>query len=239
MSNSDYGFTFNGHHSSEFGLKVLSAKQVTLPAKRKTLVQLPYSSKQVDLSAVYGDNIYDERTVTFPCRLPYGRRDPTVMYAKIEEVTRWLYEPLTKSLLQDDAVPNYAFLGEVQAPPTVEESLDFCKITIVFQCYPYRLKKRFDDIWDTFNFETDVAQMIHVDVKGMDNFVLYNTGDIAVSLKVTTDSDNMLIALNSYNAIPLKRGDNESHELVLLKGRNTVTLVGTGHVDFDWSEEVI
>ena len=50
---------------------------------------------------------------------------------------------------------------------------------------------------------------------------------------------NMLIALNGYNAIPLKRGGNESHELVLLKGRNTVTLVGTGHVDFDWSEEVI
>lgn len=72
ISSKTYGFTFNGRHSSEFDMRVLDTKQITLPQKRKSLIQLPYSSKQVDLSNVYGENVYDERTITFPCKIPLG-----------------------------------------------------------------------------------------------------------------------------------------------------------------------
>lgn len=68
-----YGFEFAGHHSSDFELVVLAEKTVTMPSKRKSQLQLPYRTGYIDLSDLYGLNAYDERTVTFPCRLPYGQ----------------------------------------------------------------------------------------------------------------------------------------------------------------------
>lgn len=232
-----YGFTFNGHHSSDFDLRVLDTKQITLPAKRKSLVTLPYSSKIVDLSNVYGQNIYDERTITFPCKLPYGREDPYELYSKVTQITNWLYQPIGKVILRDDAMPNYAFVGEVQTAPTLEENYNFSKLTIVFQCEAYRLKKRFDDVWDPFAFDLDAAQETEFDVHGHENILLINTGDIETTLEVTCENSvDMLLGGKTYH---LQAGINSSEDMILNKGENIITIVGSGKVSFDWTEEVI
>ena len=242
MSTSDktYGFTFNGRHSSEFGIRILDTKQVTLPQKRKSLIQLPYSSKQVDLSNVYGENVYDERTITFPCKIAYGREDPYELYSKVTQITRWLYQPIGKSLLRDDAMPNYAFMGEVQVAPTLEENYNFSKLTITFQCDAYRLKKRFDDVWDPFSFDLDAAQETEFDVKEFENLMLINTGDREAELSVECENPVDLI-LNDQR-YHLQSGVNSTvinENLILPKGESLITIVGNGKVSFDWTEEVI
>ena len=231
-----YGFEFNGRHSSEFELRVLDTKSVTLPAKRKSQLQLPYRTGYIDLSNLYGLNTYDERTVTFPCKLPYGRSDLSTLNLKLTELMNWLMKPTGKILLKDDAMPGYAFMAEVQTAPTIEEGWNFCKVTVVFQCYAYRLKRCYDDVWDTFYFNLDAASNIEVDVKGHESVLLINTGHNRVRLTVTC-STAMSASVNDH-VFALKAGDNVNPYLELMPGENTVNLEGTGHVKFNWTEEV-
>lgn len=230
-----YGFEFNGRHSSEFELVILNDKSVTLPAKRKYQLQLPYRTGYIDLSNLYGLNTYDERTVTFPCRLPYGQNNLSLMNIKLTELMNWLMKPTGKILLKDDAMPGYAFLAEVQTAPTIEEGWDFCKVTIVFQCYAYRLKHCYDDVWDTFCFDLDAASNIEADVKGHESILLINTGQNCAKLTINCSSA-MSASVNDH-VFALKAGDNVNHYLELMPGENTVNLEGTGHVRFDWTEE--
>ena len=223
ISSKTYGFTFNGRHSSEFDMRVLDTKQITLPQKRKSLIQLPYSSKQVDLSNVYGENVYDERTITFPCKIPFGREDPYELYNRVTEITRWLYQPIGKILLRDDAMPNYAFMGEVQTAPTLEENYNFSKLTITFQCDAYRLKKRFDDVWDPFSFDLDAAQETSFDREA----------------ELTVTCENPVDLILNDQRYHLRSGGNSNDELILPKGESLITIVGNGKVSFDWTEEVI
>lgn len=231
-----YGFEFAGHHSSDFELVVLAEKTVTMPSKRKSQLQLPYRTGYIDLSDLYGLTTYDERTVTFPCRLPYGQENLSLMNQKLTELMNWLMKPTGKTLLKDDAMPGYAFLAEVQTAPTIEEGWDFCKVTIVFQCYAYRLKRCYDDVWDTFYFSLDAASNIEVDVKGHESVLLINTGHNRVRLTVTC-STAMSASVND-RVFVLKAGDNVNPYLELMPGENTVNLEGTGHVKFNWTEEV-
>lgn len=230
-----YGFEFNGRHSSEFELVILNDKSVTLPAKRKYQLQLPYRTGYIDLSNLYGLNTYDERTVTFPCRLPYGQNNLSLMNIKLTELMNWLMKPTGKILLKDDAMPGYAFLAEVQTAPTIEEGWDFCKVTIVFQCYAYRLKHCYDDVWDTFCFDLDAASNIEADVKGHESILLINTGQNCAKLTIKCSSA-MSASVNDH-VFALKAGDNVNPYLELMPGENTVNLEGTGHVRFDWTEE--
>jgi len=230
-----YGFEFNGHHSSDFELVVLAEKTVTMPSKRKSQLQLPYRTGYIDLSDLYGLNTYDERTVTFPCRLPYGQENLSLMNIKLTELMNWLMKPTGKILLKDDAMPGYAFLAEVQTAPTIEEGWNFCKVTIVFQCYAYRLKHCYDDVWDTFCFDLDAASNIEADVNGHESILLINTGQNCAKLTINCSSA-MSASVNDH-VFALKAGDNVNPYMELMPGENTVNLEGTGHVRFDWTEE--
>ena len=230
-----YGFEFAGHHSSDFELVVLAEKTVTMPSKRKSQLQLPYRTGYIDLSDLYGLNTYDERTVTFPCRLPYGQENLSLMNQKLTELMNWLMKPTGKTLLKDDAMPGYAFMAEVQTAPTIEEGWNFCKVTVVFQCYAYRLKRCYDDVWDTFCFDLDAASNIEADVKGHESILLINTGHNCVKLTITCSSA-MSASINDH-VFALKAGDNVNPDLELMPGENTVNMEGTGHVRFDWTEE--
>lgn len=230
-----YGFEFAGHHSSDFELVVLAEKTVTMPSKRKSQLQLPYRTGYIDLSDLYGLNTYDERTVTFPCRLPYGQENLSLMNQKLTELMNWLMKPTGKTLLKDDAMPGYAFMAEVQTAPTIEEGWNFCKVTVVFQCYAYRLKRCYDDVWDTFYFNLDAASNLEVTVNGHESILLINTGHNRVRLTVIC-STAMSASVNDH-VFALKAGDNINPYLELMPGENTVNLEGAGHVKFNWTEE--
>ena len=102
------------------------------------------------------------------------------------------------------------------------------------------MKKRFDDVWDTFNFDLDVAQETEFDVKEFENLLLINTGEREAELSVTCENPVDLI-LNDQR-YHLQTGSNSTvtnENLILPKGENLVTIIGNGKVSFDWTEEVI
>ena len=237
-SSTNYGFTFNDHHSSDFGLRVLNSKSMTLPNKTKVTVQLPYSDGVVDLSNVYGNNNFGERTITFPCRLPVGYNNREQLYSILTKITNWLMSPAGKIRLGDDVMSDFYYLAEVEHGPQIQEFSVYTNITIVFQCYPYRFHRaNNEDLWDPFRFDWDIAQNTKFDVKGTQNILLISGSNTTVPLNIDASAGFQLIINNQ--AFPIPKGITNNYDIVIKPGENNITIKGTGIISFDWVEEVI
>ncbi|WP_125767323.1 hypothetical protein [Lapidilactobacillus wuchangensis] len=242
QESNQYGFRFNGHHSSEFSVYVVYGSETEgYPAKTKDLVTLPGSSQVLDLSNLYGP-VYGERTKSLTLVLAgealLGREQMTQAWTR---VINWLMKPDHKVVYQSDLMPEYHYLAEVQNAPSLSEVNDAGQLTIEFQCYSFRIKNKpeFDDIWDDFNFDTGVAQETHYIGSTSTPGVLINTGVAEVPTTVKA-SEAVTLIINSEQ-YELQVGDNSSTELVLMPGENDITIRGstTAKVDFSWYQEVI
>ncbi|MFT8491557.1 phage tail domain-containing protein [Oenococcus sicerae] len=239
MPTSDYGFTFNGHHSSEFGIKVLNTKSMTLPAKTKVTVQVPYANGLLDLSGAYGNNSFGERTLVFPCEIKVGYNNMNMLYAKIEKIINWLTSPAGKSKLVDDALPGFYYMAEVQNAPTIQEKSVYSTISVEFTCYPYRFHEVLgSDEWDPFDFETDVAQNTVFSIDGVRNVPLINNGSSDIDLNVIADA-NLSVSLNGNEFESISAGESHVFEPKLQCGINIVKIKGNGEISFSWVEEAI
>lgn len=235
-----YGVTFNGVHSTEYGLDVEFGKEIGLPAKKKITVEVPYSSKIIDLSEVYGDQVYEEREI----KIPFHVMDRETMtkerlYRLWQQAINWLESPSHKVPLIDDVDSEWHYLAEVESAPTWEEfKTAHGTLTVTFKAYPFRIKNfaEGNDIWDTFDFENDIAQFMEYEVTDSRVIRLFNFGIGSVSPIVKTTGimqvsyDDEMFELNS--------GDNEI-ALELHPGENDILATGTGQIQFEFYREVI
>lgn len=235
----DYGIRYNGHHSSEFGLDVID-KQISFPGKNKVLISIPHSNNVFDFSQVYGTQNYSERTFTVTFNVinrSLWTKDS--MYIQWTKVLDWLMKPSKKMPLYDDIMKEYYYLGEVQVKPDMDELKYRGKLTVVFQCYPFRIYElqEGNDIWDAFNFELDIAQLVKHDVKGSKPIVLFNTG-MSNLAPVVVASSQMEISHNG-KFYRLLSGENKIVGLYLLPGINEFEVIGNGTIEFKFYKEVI
>lgn len=238
MSTSDYGFTFNGHHSSDFGLRVLAGKTMTLPAKNKVTVTVPYSNGVIDLSQVYDNNTFGERTITFKCRIPFGYNQREELYTRWTQIVNWLMSTPSKVMLADDVMTDYYYMAEVQTAPTLTESSVYAEFDIVFQCDPFRYHPaNVNDLWDPFNFELDYAQETGFKVSSKKTILLFNIGATNTNLAIETDND-VIVYINGQK-VPVVDGQLDSADAQLKPGKNEVKVSGSGTVSFNWTDEVI
>lgn len=232
------GVTFNGHHTSEFGLMETTDDAIGMPAKTKYQVTIPGSNTPIDLSNLYGP-VYGERTYTKTFLFDPGVWSPEQKYSMWTQLVNWLMQPVGKVPLYDDVMPGYHYLAEVQTAPTFTENLgSFGSLQVVWQCYPFRIKDaaEFDDTWDTFDFATDVAQDTQLD-QSHKSITLVNIGVSNVAITATA-SESTNININDSN-VALNKGDNSSDDMTLVPGENKITLNGAGTVTISWHSEVI
>ncbi|TFI60684.1 hypothetical protein CKN86_09620 [Carnobacterium divergens] len=235
----DYGIFFNGKHSGEFGLDVLT-KQITFPEKIKTLQSIPHSNVVYDFSLVYGTQNYQERTFTIEFNIvDRNLWTREAMYIQWTKVLAWLMEPSQKIPLYDDIMKEYYYLGEVQKKPDFEELRFRGKLTVEFQCYPFRIHElqEGNDIWDTFNFELDIAQIVKHDIKGSKQITLYNIGMSNLAPVVVATSE-MEVQFKGKNYKVLA-GENKVTGFYLLPGINEFKVIGNGTIEFKFHKEVI
>lgn len=237
-----YGITFNGHHSSEFGVYVLQGgKTVGFPARTVQTITPIGSNSVIDLSSLYGPT-FGERTLSLTFTLlDDSLISREVMYHTWTRIINWLMEPSGKEVLQDDLMPEYHYLAQVQTAPTLAEDSDYNKLTVEFQCYPFRIKNtaEFDDVWDTFDFELGVAQSTDFVIGTRSNGVLINTGPGEVSISVEV-SAACTLTLNGEE-YSLTEGNNTTTELVLSPGENLLMFSGTSGTaaSVSWHQEVV
>lgn len=234
-----YDFTFDGKRPADFGRNIcVQSRDIGFPNKTKIISSVPFSNAIYDFSTIYGDQNYSEREIKYVLNVIDVNQFTTQrMHALKTQLINWLMKPNQKVPLYDDSLPGYHFLGEVQSENSIVDNYRFGEFTITFTCYPFMIKDLAEgnDIWDSFNFETDVAQITEYDIVDSKTITLINVGIQTAYPEVTCSSD-MAVSIGS-TTYELKAGI--STGLPLAVDANTLVINGNGHIKFDWHREVI
>lgn len=234
----DRSINFDGLDSfADFGVVIQSAS-IGLPSKNKNRVQIPNTSFYYDYASVFGDN-YSERTLeyTFLICNVNAMTTEELEHAKLR-LAEWLM-PGTQHQLRDSVIPNYHFTAEVQSGPEYTDNVDYGFFKVSFTCYPFRIcdGAEGDDIWDTFDFDNDIAQDTSFSVNGTTGILLINVGVQQVSPElVVTGTVTVKIGEVSKTLIT---GTYTDTDLFLDVGENSVSLSGSGTINFVWNKELI
>ncbi|WP_277680233.1 phage tail domain-containing protein [Gracilibacillus dipsosauri] len=230
------GITFDGRHSSDYDLRLVN-RIIGNPNKIKTKERVPYSNEMYDFSAIYGGQEYEERTLTYTFNVKdYNKVD---LELKKTAVINWVMQSNKKIMLVDDYIPGYYFMAEVEDGPDFSELRYNGRITINFTAYPFRISEleEGNDIWDTFNFLLDVAQITDFNVNGTINTTLYNAG-VAALYPIIRSTAPMEIVKNGITyTVPI--GESKSLDFYLSTGENPITINGNGNISFHFRKELI
>lgn len=221
-----FSFTYLGKRPEDFDdyAKVFS-HEIGYPKKVKLIKDVPFSNVEYDFSTIYGEQTYDNRLVKYKINAVHkGSLENIGMHKVANQIVDWVLSSDTMKPLFDDQDPDYHFLGEVRTEPELTDSFDFGELSITFDCYPYRIKNiaEGNDVWDTFHFDTDIAQDVKYDIKDALTVTLINPSDHAVEYKVETTG-----------TVTYKGPD------LMGKGYNTFVFTGTGTAEVIWYREVI
>ena len=236
-----YGFKFNGRHTfDDFGITV-SSKNVGYPDKKKIKVAIPFSNVEYDFSELYGDQTYTERPITFVLNVidKHVLNDTQRVNTLETSLVNWLMNSNGKQRLYDDATPGYYYLAEVEGGLNFDELWNYGTLTVEFTAYPFMIAEleEGNDIWDTFNFELDVAQVTEFNVNGTLDVILYNVGTPTLNPKIEASTAMEIIKDNiTYN---LPSGTSQSDDFKLSSGENKLTIKGNGTIKFTFFKELI
>lgn len=231
-----YGITKGNKHSyNDFGLKVIS-REFNPPSKRKVKETLPFLNGSYDFSLLYGDDVYEERTIKYVFDFRYENKIDFIN--KKIAITDW-FTSNSKEPLYDDLVPNYYFIAECEDSIKFSEGYIDCEVTVIFTAYPFKISTLQDghDVWDKFNFELDMVQNTKLEVNGTENIQLYNNGAVGINPIVICSNDMEIIKGNT--TFKFKAGQAKSWSFKLDKGLNDLTVKGTGTIEFKWYKEVL
>lgn len=229
--------TFGDFNSKEMGL-YLESRDAPTPSEKSITETIPGMQGVLDFSEIFGERIFDNREITYKFKLlntSYESRKACEMSIKKQVI------PFGNSVLVDTFSKRYYWYGKCNS---VDVEHDAKKrnfiVTLVFNCYPfmYSNKTYFDDVWDTFSFDDDVACYTKYDVKGSKEIVLFNSGSTSLSPEIIvnspfsiTDSDGLTHSFDKSKTVDFT--------LQLKKGVNHFTVKGTGMISFRFRIEVM
>ena len=143
------GFTFNGFHSSEFGVRQTPGTRVLLPQKRRTILDIPGRSSSI----VQEDGGYNARTESIQCS--YVLREGESLQRQVRKIAGWLSVTGELSFDYEPEMKYMAFLSS--APPTVKMleyatfELEFTIISPFAYEAEQQLKVNLTPLSNTFN----------------------------------------------------------------------------------------
>lgn len=231
------GFMFNNKHSyKDFGL-ILKKRSIQPPSKKKIKADVPFMNGYYDFSTVAtnGEQVYTNRTIEIELGIPsISKSQLHIWYSNILE---WLMDTGQQKLIFDDISDIY-FLAEIEQAPALDEIIHFgeMKINFVAEPFKYGVNLEGSDIWDTFNFETDYAQITEFEVEGTKTITLYNSGRPVIP--IINASSNMTATLGGYTT-NLIEGDNKDYQFKLQTGANTIIVNGIGQIKFIFRKEML
>lgn len=230
------GFIF-GDFSSVRNDFFLIERTAPTPSEKTIIETIPYSQGVFDFSMIEKDRFFNNRTITYKIE----NFNKTYESRKvIENDIKNTLMPLGIAPIYDTHDRNYHWLGKCQSVSVDDNAKDrTLTATIVFDCYPFAISNNYegDDIWDTFNFENDVAQKVKYDVNGHQIINLINISSHTSEVEIIV---NGLITINgNFGVLNLTTGTYNDTQLVLNVGSNELRLTGTGTIEFRWRKEVM
>lgn len=235
------GIWFLDQHSYRDLGVTISARDVGAPNKVKVKQTLPFSNTTYDFSHLYGAQVFEERQMTYTFDIMNPKRIDTNTKLNVikTRIVNWLTSSQGKQPLYDDVYPQYYFLAEVESGAGFTENWTNGTLDVTFTAYPFMIKELEEgkDIWDTFNFELDVAQFTDFEIQGSENIMLLNNGTPDAVPKIVTDAPFTII--HDDKEFQVNAGTSEDLDFVLSPGENHITLRGNGHIEFLFYQELI
>ena len=216
----------------------LIERNAPTPEEKEILKDIPFKQGVLDFSALLGGRVFKNREIEYVFMLfntPYNQRK--IVERNIKQ--RLMVHPRNK--LYDTHDANYYWLGKCKAVEVENgERFNQLKVTVTFDCYPYMFSNTdyFDDYWDTFEFDEDVANYTKYIVKGSLDFPLFNAGSVAVKPNITVDS-RFSVKVNDEDPVVFEAGSKQDYYLSLKPGLNKVRVEGTGTIKFHYRKEVM
>lgn len=234
------GITMGGFHSyKDFDLTIES-KTIGNPSKKKTLINLPFSNVQYDMSEIYGGQVYEQRELEYTFnvydKMRHSKEAMNVM--KIRALNN-LMKINSQVPLYDDVIPGYHFLAEIRGGPSFTEKRGKGLLTVKFDAYSFKIANEAEggDVWDTFNFILDIAQLTFFTINGQRHITLINEG-IGLANPIIKSSSTMVINVAGIR-YTINPGETKSLDFNLINGINQMSVIGNGTIEFIWYKEVI
>lgn len=232
------GFNFLGRHThKDYGLTLVPGSVIGSPKKKKITVAVPFANHVYDFSEIYGDQIYEERSLTY--KLNVAEKSIVGMHRKKVLLTNWLMNSHGKQKLYDDRYPGYYFLAEVIDDADININSTNGVFSVTFNAYPFMIAElpEGNDIWNSFNFELDVSQNLAFIVEGELDVEIINAGTPQVIPTIESTADMSIKKGNvTYDA---GSGITKSFDFTLDSGVNTITIIGNGTIRFEFYKELI
>lgn len=216
----------------------LIERNAPTPEEKEILKDIPFKQGVLDFSALLGSRVFKNREIEYVFMLfntPYNQRK--IVERNIKQ--KLMVHPRNK--LYDTHDANYYWLGKCKSVEVENgERFNQLKVTVTFDCYPYMFSHTnyFDDYWDTFEFDEDVANYTKYIVKGSLVFPLFNAGSVAVKPEITVNS-TFRVKVNDEDFIEFQTGSKQDYYLSLKPGLNKVRVEGTGTIKFHYQKEVM
>ena len=216
----------------------LIERNAPTPEEKEILKDIPFKQGVLDFSALLGSRVFKNREIEYVFMLfdtPYNQRKIVERNIKQKLMVH------SKNKLFDTHDSNYYWLGKCKSVEVENgERFNQLKVTVTFDCYPYMFSNTdyFDDYWDTFEFDEDVANYTKYVVKGSLDFPLFNAGSVAVKPEITVDS-RFSVKVNDEDPIVFEAGSKQDYYLSLKPGLNKVRVEGTGTIKFHYQKEVM
>jgi phage-related protein len=230
--------TFNNKSNEDFN-SMLSKFIPQAPPPRITKQSVPGRSSAYDFSRIPsgGETVYDDRPLE--CSLLIEGSTRTDLNQKYSKILSWLMSGQYKLLYTDE--PGYQYRAQIEEKPQLEY-INTCNalLSFNFTAKPYKegVDLAGELLWDNIDFNLpDYIQTTKFDVVGSKTVTIYNPSDHTISPKVITNS-SMSCTANNYTAVfnPTKNTD---WGFKLKPGANTISITGTGNIDFQFRKEVL
>lgn len=234
-----YSFQFMNHRPEDFGNYIRTkTHNIGFPSRNKITAEIPFSNTKYDFSNIYGGQTYNERELEFVINVfDPNHWDQVTMHRIKTKLANWLESGKGKQPLVDEKLPGWHFMAEPETGLSIEDNYQSGELAVKFVAYPFMIRDTpvGDDVWDTFNFEHDVAQYTSFKVNGSKTVLLINSGITTSYPEIIADADMTIIIGNREYSI--KAGTSTGIELPI--GESSVLVKGTGNVSLVWHKEVI
>lgn len=136
------GITWQGLHSQLHFGATTKERKTPPPPKDRITDRVAFSSVTEDFTALFGKASYGERTLKYKFVIS-ELSGPSYLEERVNQFTRWLYEPIGKSELYDDRREGYHYMAtctDIADPVYIGGVV--AEITVTFAADPFLLSNR-------------------------------------------------------------------------------------------------
>ena len=216
---------FNNRSSADFGLGIVSVK-LGSPKPNLITETIPYLNGSIDFSTVAtgGIQTYGDRTISVDFNYLEDTKED--MYKAYNKISSWLLTA-NKGALKFNYIDGI-FTGKCTQISDLQTFVRGAKFTATFTCNPLLDCGAYGSyIWDTFNFNKDIAELSSLVVNAGETFTIPING-VDVNPIITASSPiNIEVNNKQYSLV---QGDNKIFGLNLVNGENKIKILSGGNV---------